>query len=46
MLSPDNVDEIEKRMKAIIGEKQPLQRIVVSRDEALGMFAENKFKVE
>ena len=45
-LTPDNVEEIEKRMKAIIGEKQPFQRIVVSRDEALEMFAENKFKVE
>ena len=45
-LTPDNVEEIEKRMKAIIGEKQPFQRIVVGRDEALEMFAENKFKVE
>lgn len=45
-LSPENVDEIERRMMKIIGEKQPFQRIVVSREEALEMFKENKFKVE
>ena len=33
-------------MQAIIKEKQPFQRVVVSRDEALEMFLENKFKVE
>ena len=33
-------------MQAIIKEKQPFQRIEVSRDEALEMFLENKFKVE
>jgi threonyl-tRNA synthetase len=30
----------------ITKEKQPFQRVVVSRDEALAMFQENKFKVE
>lgn len=30
----------------IIKEKQPFQRVVVSRDEALQMFQENRFKVE
>ena len=33
-------------MDKIIKEKQQFQRIVVSRDEALAMFQENKFKVE
>ncbi len=30
----------------ITKEKQPFQRVVVSREEALAMFQENKFKVE
>ena len=30
----------------IIKEKQPFQRVVVSRAEALQMFQENRFKVE
>jgi threonyl-tRNA synthetase len=30
----------------VVKEKQPFERVVVSRDEALGMFQENKFKVE
>ncbi len=30
----------------IMKEKQPFQRAVVSREEALAMFQENKFKVE
>ena len=45
-LSDHERDGIEKRMQAIIKEKQPFQRIEVSRDEALEMFLENKFKVE
>ena len=45
-LSDHERDGIEKRMQAIVKEKQPFQRIEVSRDEALEMFLENKFKVE
>ena len=45
-LSDHERDGIEKRMQPIIKEKQPFQRIEVSRDEALEMFLENKFKVE
>ncbi len=45
-LSASETDGIQKRMEAIIKEKQPFQRIVVSRAEALEMFQENKFKVE
>eukprot|EP00740_Mantoniella_antarctica_P009276 CAMPEP_0181367474 /NCGR_PEP_ID=MMETSP1106-20121128/11429_1 /TAXON_ID=81844 /ORGANISM="Mantoniella antarctica, Strain SL-175" /LENGTH=731 /DNA_ID=CAMNT_0023483237 /DNA_START=149 /DNA_END=2344 /DNA_ORIENTATION=+ len=37
---------ILKRCEAIIKDKQPFQRVEVSRAEALEMFAENKFKVE
>ncbi|GBF99477.1 threonyl-tRNA synthetase [Raphidocelis subcapitata] len=37
---------IEKRMEAAVKEGQRFQRVVVSRDEALSMFTENKFKVE
>lgn len=36
---------IEKRIDAIVKEGQRFQRVVVSRDEALAMFQENKFKV-
>lgn len=36
---------IEKRIESIIKDNQLFQRVVVSRDEALGMFQENKFKV-
>lgn len=36
---------IEKRMEAAVKEGQRFQRVVVSRDEALSMFTENKFKV-
>mmetsp|Transcript_16660 Transcript_16660/g.40841 ORF Transcript_16660/g.40841 Transcript_16660/m.40841 type:complete len:725 (+) Transcript_16660:212-2386(+) len=45
-LSDHERDSIQKRMEGICKDKQPFQRIVVSRDEALEMFAENKFKVE
>jgi threonyl-tRNA synthetase len=37
---------IQKRMEAVVKEKQEFQRVEVSRAEALDMFQENKFKVE
>ncbi|DBB09859.1 TPA: hypothetical protein ACH3X3_001472 [Trebouxia sp. C0006] len=37
---------IEKRMQQVVKESQSFQRVVVTRDEALAMFQENKFKVE
>ncbi|KAE8778534.1 putative threonyl-tRNA synthetase [Hordeum vulgare] len=37
---------IEDRARRAVAEKQPFERIQVSRDEALEFFAENKFKVE
>lgn len=36
---------IEKRIESIVKEGQRFDRVVVSRDEALAMFTENKFKV-
>ncbi len=37
--------QIVGRIEAIAKENQRFQRVVVSRDEALAMFQENKFKV-
>jgi len=42
---PDK-DKIVKRMQTAVKERQPFERVVISKDEALQMFAENKFKVE
>jgi threonyl-tRNA synthetase len=36
---------IEKRIESIVKEGQRFERVVVTRDEALAMFQENKFKV-
>ena len=44
-LHPDDLQLIENRMMDALKAKHPLQRIVVSRQEALAMFQENKFKV-
>ena len=44
-LHPDELLLLENRMMDAIKAKHPLQRIVVSRQEALAMFQENKFKV-
>lgn len=45
-LSDHDRPAIEKRVESIIKDNQRFQRVVVSRDEALGMFQENKFKIE
>ena len=45
-LSPEEYQKIEQRMAQAIKEGQPFQRVVVTREEALSMFQENKFKVE
>jgi len=37
---------VEKAMEKVVKEKQAFERVEVSRDEALEMFLENKFKVE
>jgi threonyl-tRNA synthetase len=45
-LSDADRPRINKRLEAISKEAQRFERVVVSRDEALGMFQENKFKIE
>jgi len=45
-LSDADFPLLDKAVQKITGEKQKFERAVVSREEALGMFRENKFKVE
>jgi threonyl-tRNA synthetase len=44
-LTEGDKERIESRVEASIKENQKFERIVVSREEALAMFQENKFKV-
>ena len=44
--TPEDLERIQSRMKAIIDEDQPFERVAVSRDEALAMFASHPFKTE
>ena len=44
--TPEDLERIETRMEEIISEDQPFERVAMSRDEALGVFADHKFKVE
>lgn len=45
-LTPDDFAKIEKRMKEIIKENYKITREVLTKDEALRLFASDKFKVE
>mmetsp|Transcript_3792 Transcript_3792/g.4274 ORF Transcript_3792/g.4274 Transcript_3792/m.4274 type:complete len:725 (-) Transcript_3792:256-2430(-) len=45
-LTDEDKPKLQKRMEAACKEKQKFERVVVSRDEALECFLENKFKVE
>ncbi|WOL17014.1 threonine--tRNA ligase, mitochondrial 1 [Canna indica] len=45
-LNEEHFSQIQSRASKAAGEKQPFERIEVSREQALEMFAENKFKVE
>jgi len=45
-LSDADFPVLDKAVQRITAEKQRFERAVVSREEALGMFAENKFKAE
>ncbi|CAL9779250.1 unnamed protein product [Musa acuminata subsp. burmannicoides] len=45
-LNEEHFNQIQSRASKAVGEKQPFERIEVSREQALEMFAENKFKVE
>ena len=44
--TPEDLERIESRMKAIIDEDQPFERAALSRDEALSMFSSHPFKIE
>ncbi|KAJ0727175.1 putative threonine--tRNA ligase [Helianthus annuus] len=45
-LNDDHFDRIVSAAKKAVTEKQPFERIEVSRKQALEMFSDNKFKVE
>ncbi|KAJ9709027.1 hypothetical protein PVL29_000827 [Vitis rotundifolia] len=45
-LNEDHFKEIESGALKAVGEKQPFERIEVSRNQALEMFSENSFKIE
>mmetsp|Transcript_23413 Transcript_23413/g.39131 ORF Transcript_23413/g.39131 Transcript_23413/m.39131 type:complete len:714 (+) Transcript_23413:94-2235(+) len=45
-LADTDKEKIKSRMDKAVKEKQVFERVVVSREEALSMFLENKFKVE
>ncbi|MFS8029484.1 putative threonine--tRNA ligase [Helianthus anomalus] len=45
-LNDDHFDRIVSEAKKAVTEKQPFERIEVSRQQALEMFSDNKFKVE
>ncbi|XP_042415850.1 threonine--tRNA ligase, mitochondrial 1-like [Zingiber officinale] len=45
-LNEENFNQIQSRASKAAGEKQPFERIEVTREQALEIFAENKFKVE
>jgi threonyl-tRNA synthetase len=44
--TPEDLERIEGRMKAIIDEDQPFERVALSREEALEIFASHPFKIE
>ncbi|XP_075476513.1 threonine--tRNA ligase, mitochondrial 1-like [Primulina tabacum] len=45
-LNEDHFKQIEAAAKKAVDEKQPFERIEVTRDQALDMFSDNLFKVE
>ncbi|KAI3779308.1 hypothetical protein L2E82_08979 [Cichorium intybus] len=45
-LNDDHFDQIVSGAKKAVAEKQPFERIEVSRKQALDMFSDNKFKIE
>ncbi|XP_058193215.1 threonine--tRNA ligase, mitochondrial 1 [Rhododendron vialii] len=45
-LNEDHFKRIETGAAKAVGEKQPFERIEVTREQALEMFSENKFKIE
>ncbi len=45
-ITPDEYDKIEKKMKEIINKGEEFTKKVISRDEALKLFANNEYKTE
>ncbi|KAL5702594.1 threonine--tRNA ligase [Ranunculus cassubicifolius] len=45
-LNEHHLKQIESRVKKVVEEKQPFERIQVSREHALNLFSGNEFKVE
>ncbi len=44
--TPDDLQHLEDRMREIVAEDQPFERVVMSSDEALRVFADHRFKLE
>jgi threonyl-tRNA synthetase len=44
--TPEDLERIEARMREIVAEDQPFERVEMDRDEALDVFGDHKFKVE
>lgn len=44
--TPDDLERIESRMRDIVSEDQPFERLEMSRAEATDAFSEHKFKLE
>jgi len=44
--TPEDLERIEARMKEIISDDQPFERVAMDQSEALTVFADHKFKVE
>lgn len=44
--TPEDLERIEVRMAEIVAEDQPFERVAMTRDDALALFANHKFKVE
>jgi threonyl-tRNA synthetase len=44
--TPDDLEAIEKEMRAIVKENQRFERAEVSREEALALFADQPYKIE
>jgi threonyl-tRNA synthetase len=44
--TPEDLERITKRMESIISDDQPFERVAMSRDEALSVFGDHRFKVE
>lgn len=46
IFNKDNYKPLEEQAKKIVGEKQTFQRIILTKEEALRLFAYNPFKVQ